>query len=442
MTEAIWNIQAVENGTGPQWPRRMEINQIYQRVADQHHGASDTVLFRPASRQESPASTTSVSAGDSTRGMLHDILYLLIAVIKSMRQAPRLDIRALPTMSKQTIFVGALSFFELVFASLLVIPSTLLLFLPLGTSLLAAAVSFMLVRKMDWYADTLSRLLGIRTDNISAFMPGGDTIWIHLGGNLMGWSALERERNAIKAVFHQEPICIFGPPLGVVFYLLHCFGLRNVNIRTRQASKALEFIQRSFLRRPYDRLILTASGRGCLAASQIFEELLSTLTESDLSRIEVYTFGSVAKRFPTYVSKPGGLKHPPSHSEALYAEHYGDENDLLVRWCLKRAIESREYGGKIFIRRCEWARGPSLFSSEFMYYLEVMFGLERATQTLRRSNVSFEKAKMTPLERESATVLSGGSREETVRDQSRLLQYVAGKKPQLRALRPENDEGR
>lgn len=89
---------------------------------------------------------------------------------------------------------------------------------------------------------------------------------------------------------------------------------------------------------PVNKVVLILHSQGGIQGGLIVDWLLEQLSQEQLSKLEIYTFGCAANHFnnPRVSAKPSA-RHPTA-SAISYIEHYANERDFVSRWGILHSI--------------------------------------------------------------------------------------------------------
>jgi hypothetical protein len=210
--------------------------------------------------------------------------------------------------------------------------------------------------------------------------------WIYVNGIATGKTGLRQNIELLSKMFNRPILGINNRTYGFLGDILESVVQRSFGFRTAETRIALP-IMRAYLQDPnIYRVVLIAHSQGGLIASHILDDLYADLSEFDLQKLEVYTFGSAALHFK---NPPLSHNPPPTSPAALdlkrallidnpppkscvvpHIEHYCNEMDMVTTWGALSSSQSSEtvFLGKVFV--AEGAMGHLLNQ----FYLCQWFG--------------------------------------------------------------------
>tara|TARA_R110002003_G_scaffold149_2_gene13485 strand:- start:3526 stop:4587 length:1062 start_codon:yes stop_codon:yes gene_type:complete len=210
--------------------------------------------------------------------------------------------------------------------------------------------------------------------------------WIYINGIATGKALLRQNIELLYEMFNRPILGINNRTYGFLGDILESVVQRSFGFRTAETRIALPII-RTYLQDPnIYRVVLIAHSQGGLIASHILDDLYTDLSEFDLHKLEVYTFGSAALHFknPPLSHNPPPtslaaldfkrallIDNPPPNSRAVpHIEHYCNEFDMVTTWGALSSSQSpgTDFLGKVFV--AEGATGHLLNQ----FYLYQWFG--------------------------------------------------------------------
>lgn len=150
------------------------------------------------------------------------------------------------------------------------------------------------------------------------------------------------------------------------------------------------------------KVVLLCHSQGGIVASLVIDRLITTLAFNDLSKLEVYSFGSAASHFSNPCVTRGSNASAASSSKLCpgdlastgcarhvirHIEHYANEYDMVPRWGVlhcARDIQAERYAGRVFVRI---GASGHMFNQ---HYLRPMFGaFPDSSSSLEQSHIRF-----------------------------------------------------
>ncbi|MCB1321458.1 MAG: hypothetical protein KDK34_14480 [Leptospiraceae bacterium] len=272
---------------------------------------------------------------------------------------------------------------------------------------------FGLKRRFDNYYKRESDSSGpelIHIDSGSAFE---DERWIYINGVATNEDVARLNAQCIVALF-QRPITIVCNPTGSLLPdLIEVTAQKAFYQRRRTARRALEFIRAELHKTEVRRVILLAHSQGAVIAAQIVRALRTDLNrpESELGKLEIYTFGNPADSMQ-YVRAPAGPK-----PGLPYMEHFANTGDLVARLGVL-AMKARTRGdinidGPVYV--CN--RFGHFFNEHYLHSLELgMYTPMNESDSGRATQSNFE------------------ARDKLKSSSARLCGYMHGARPMNRSF--------
>lgn len=228
---------------------------------------------------------------------------------------------------------------------------------------------------------------------------------------------------------------------GIIFDLIECLIQRCFTYATADVREAYPLIKKALLDSDCDKVVLILHSQGGIEGGLVIDWLLDELAQSNLERLEVYTFANAANHFNnphrTYKTKQNGSgssRFPSRYDYSIgYIEHYANSADMVSCIGVLHFITiPNRYMGRLFIR----AGSGHLLNQ---HYLDTMFTLGPDHKVLENNpfmDMEVEtKSDCTPHENCEETLLPVTTTEFQqenhpevlrVKDYSRLWQYRNG----------------
>jgi hypothetical protein len=119
--------------------------------------------------------------------------------------------------------------------------------------------------------------------------------------------------------------------------VIQCLIERTFDYCTTDVRICYEVLRVAMLS-PVKKVVLILHSQGGIQGGLIVDWLLEQLSQEQLSKLEIYTFGCAANHFnnPRVSAKPT-VRHP-TMSAISYIEHYANEHDFVARWGILHSI--------------------------------------------------------------------------------------------------------
>ncbi|KAF9885229.1 hypothetical protein FE257_000589 [Aspergillus nanangensis] len=283
--------------------------------------------------------------------------------------------------------------------------------IPVAFMVFSWGITWAILRVLNGPPRTQCRV-GVPENNIAAVNDETE-LWFFINGICTGENWLQSNLTLLANVFRREIVGIHNPTKGLIMDLLECLVQRDLDYKTQDIRQGRAQL-RSALRSPTtNKVVLIAHSQGGIEAASIIDWLYGELTNDELLKLEVYTFGNAARHF----------RNPPVRSGSdetvlQYIEHYANDGDFVANiGVLKftslaaRYTATNEFSGKVFRRQ---GSGHLLN----MHYLDTML--------CGGGQGGFMDAKVPVHEQGS----SDGIALKPMKDLSRLFKYKDGRRPE------------
>ena len=346
------------------------------------------VTFIPPQHDPSGSSTTRTHSQSAFRLLLQDLAtlfkysYLILDIVRPLRTRDPTDELYLHGASLREML--AIDGIGTVGASLLcAFPA--IMFLPGWLVVLMYAIGAIVVKvascRLNGPALVYSQMTA-QTKEEAARHPAER--WIFLNGIQCGHHALQENVNRLSLLFGRSILGIHNTTYGLTTDLLECLIQRDLSYNTLSVRIAYDHIKAALASPEAKRVILIAHSQGGIVASLVLDGLFTDVPLSELSKLEVYTFGSAANHFNNPFKRSSSSQNDSNripitntgNGQELrdryieHIEHYCNSKDMVTRWGVLHsasAIQSNRFSGSIFVR--EGGTGHMLNQ----HYLSFMF---------------------------------------------------------------------
>ncbi|KAL4892704.1 hypothetical protein BDV59DRAFT_202451 [Aspergillus ambiguus] len=151
--------------------------------------------------------------------------------------------------------------------------------------------------------------------------------------------------------------------------LLECLIQRDLDYKTRDIRQGRAQLRSALQSVETKKVVLIAHSQGGIEAASIIDWLYGELTNEELRKLEIYTFGNAARHFRNPPIRAGS-----EETVLQYIEHYANDGDFVANIgvlqftsLIARYTATDAFSGKIFRRQ---GSGHLLN----MHYLDTMFG--------------------------------------------------------------------
>jgi hypothetical protein len=266
--------------------------------------------------------------------------------------------------------------------------------------------------------------------------------WIYINGIATGKALLRQNIELLSKMFKRPILGINNRTYGFLGDILECVVQRSFGFRTAETRIALPII-RAYLQDPQIyRVVFIAHSQGGLLASHILDDLYTDLAETDLRKLEVYTFGSAALHFK---NPPGSHNPPPNSLAALtfkdhllihnppnpravsHMEHYCNEFDMVTTW---GALSSSESPGTAFLGDVFVAEGATGHLLNQFYLYQWFGNIESGIPIAPQQNTFMTRSVVPdPIIRGRFRLPQSIFEGDMMWDRSRLRRYLGGNTP-------------
>ncbi|KAK2734875.1 hypothetical protein FQN57_001438 [Myotisia sp. PD_48] len=178
--------------------------------------------------------------------------------------------------------------------------------------------------------------------------------WVFINGVVTTGFGFEQNCRRLARTFHRPIVGIHNATYGLFGDLLECILQRSFSYKTHDVRFAYDYIKGLTVDPKLRKVVIISHSQGAIVTSMVLDMLYADLSVEQLSKIEVYTFGSAA----SYMNNPLRAVDPFQPQLATnvvkYIEHYVNSEDPVPQWGVlanaQGAVEIK-YAGKVFIRR-------------------------------------------------------------------------------------------
>ncbi|TFK21637.1 hypothetical protein FA15DRAFT_696226 [Coprinopsis marcescibilis] len=263
--------------------------------------------------------------------------------------------------------------------------------------------------------------------------------WVFINGVMVGSTFLRDNVNLLSKTFQRPITGIHNRTFGFFFDIIECLVQRDLFYATQDTRIAYNHIKKTLLRPDIHKVVLMAHSQGAIIASNILDILFAELHHPEVfSKLEVYTFGSAANHFYNPPVRKGDFDQAgPAKRQIQVFEHYVNEKDFVAQIGILRCfppsngeavVSDAQYYGKVFTRL---GAGGHMLNEHYLYS---MFGKESGLEDDSHhdhahspflDSVVFERG-VNGSEDDNTQSLK------TVKELSKLWQYLGGKEPVAR----------
>ncbi|KAF7158141.1 hypothetical protein CNMCM5623_002807 [Aspergillus felis] len=192
---------------------------------------------------------------------------------------------------------------------------------------------------------------------------------------------------ALADTFGRQIVGIHNPTKGLILDLVECLIQRDLDYKTADIRQGRAQLRAALIASTTKKVVLIVHSQGGIIASSIIDWLYGELSESQLQKLEIYTFGNAARQFrnpPLHEQQdndPAGnipRRHIQGERAIRYIEHYANTQDFVANIGVLQFTSpvvaysnASVFSGPVFIRE----GSGHLFN---MHYLDPMFGEDRA----------------------------------------------------------------
>ncbi|KAL5353979.1 hypothetical protein ACLOAV_000064 [Pseudogymnoascus australis] len=164
-----------------------------------------------------------------------------------------------------------------------------------------------------------------------------DEEWIFINGVAVGRHWMQSNIDRLSLTFQRPVRGAHNRTSGILFDVIECLIERTFDYCTTDVRICYEILRVAMLS-PVNKVVLILHSQGGIQGGLIVDWLLEQLSQEQLSKLEIYTFGCAANHFnnPRVSAKPSA-RHPTA-SAISYIEHYANERDFVSRWGILHSI--------------------------------------------------------------------------------------------------------
>lgn len=374
-----------------------------------HH---EVIIMRDTERMKMEASSPSVMDGKimyvpsqmdslastSTRAVRGNPLRLLIqdagVLITMLPYLPDLFLPLTASTDSSESYLSLSSAKETILQSLLFIVEVILLILVVPALLILPGAAFILIAILSYTAIYLIArpmegppISYSKMDEATMALAAqhNDERWLFVNGTATGHAGLQKNIDRVSKTFGRAVIGIHNKSYGLIADLLECviqrcLAFNSMDVRTTY------FSVKPLLTDPtVTKVVLIGHSQGGIIISLVLDHLFAEMPAKNISKLEVYTFGSAASHFSnpllslkstdlhSTIPKPPSAPAQPQHI-IKHIEHYANEYDMIPRWGVLhsvRTILSNRYAGSVFVRM---GASGHMFNQ---HYMDPMFPLSK-----------------------------------------------------------------
>ncbi|PGH13713.1 hypothetical protein AJ80_06218 [Polytolypa hystricis UAMH7299] len=224
-------------------------------------------------------------------------------------------------------------------------------FISIPVCIAAAGLVWIVCRPIQGPAIVYSNLDGKEPDN---FRKRDDERWVFINGILDGNRGLQRNCNRLALLFGRPIVGIHNPTYGLLGDLIECIVQRAFSYNTFVVRFAYDYIKQCLTDPTARKVVLICHSQGGIITSMVLDLLFADLPIENVSKLEVYTFGSAASHFNNPLISLDPASPIPSANVIKHIEHYVNSDDIVPRWGIlyniRPTVESR-FSGRIFVRK-------------------------------------------------------------------------------------------
>ncbi|KAM0091318.1 hypothetical protein ACP6JD_005301 [Aspergillus fumigatus] len=188
---------------------------------------------------------------------------------------------------------------------------------------------------------------------------------------------------ALADTFGRQIVGIHNPTKGVILDLVECLIQRDLEYKTADIRQGRAQLRAALTASTTKKAVLIVHSQGGIVASSIIDWLYGELSQSQIQKLEIYTFGNAARQFRNpplhelHHNDPAGTtprRQIQGERAIRNIEHYANTKDFVANiGALQFTASAGAYSnasvfsGTVFIRE----GSGHLFN---MHYLHPMFG--------------------------------------------------------------------
>ncbi|KZF22895.1 hypothetical protein L228DRAFT_139030 [Xylona heveae TC161] len=175
--------------------------------------------------------------------------------------------------------------------------------------------------------------------------------WVFVNGIMTSHYGLQRNCERLAETFGRPIVGVHNRSYGIIHDLIECLFQRCFYLNTTDGRITFAYLRDYVLDPSVEKVVLIGHSQGGLIVSLVLDKMFTTLDSENLSKLEVYTFGSAASHF----DNPRSSASRPQTRIIRHIEHFCNEKDPVTRWgVLYNAHKTKydfEYHGRVFFRR-------------------------------------------------------------------------------------------
>lgn len=207
--------------------------------------------------------------------------------------------------------------------------------------------------------------------------------WFFINGIATGKHWHQSNLTALADTFGRQIVGIHNPTKGVILDLVECLIQRDLEYKTADIRQGRAQLRAALAASTTKKAVLIVHSQGGIVASSIIDWLYGELSQSQIQKLEIYTFGNAARQFRNpplhelHHNDPAGTtprRQIQGERAIRNIEHYANTKDFVANiGALQFTASAGAYSnasvfsGTVFIRE----GSGHLFN---MHYLHPMFG--------------------------------------------------------------------
>ncbi|GIK07531.1 hypothetical protein Aspvir_003197 [Aspergillus viridinutans] len=227
--------------------------------------------------------------------------------------------------------------------------------------------------------------------------------WFFINGIATGYIIVQQQRKncadryrkhwhqsnltALADTFGRQIVGIHNPTKGVILDLVECLIQRDLDYKTADIRQGRAQLRAALAASTTKKVVLIVHSQGGIVASSIIDWLYGELSEPQIQKLEIYTFGNAARQFrnPPLHEQPdndpaGNVPRRQIQGERAirHIEHYANTQDFVANIGVLQFTSpagaysnASVFSGTVFVRE----GSGHLFN---MHYLDPMFGDDSA----------------------------------------------------------------
>ncbi|GFF88042.1 psi-producing oxygenase A [Aspergillus udagawae] len=207
--------------------------------------------------------------------------------------------------------------------------------------------------------------------------------WFFINGIATGKHWHQSNLTALADTFGRQIVGIHNPTKGVILDLVECLIQRDLDYKTADIRQGRAQLRAALAASTTKKVVLIVHSQGGIIASSIIDWLYGELSESQIQKLEIYTFGIAARQFrnpplhePQDSDPAGNIPRRQIQGERAIRniEHYANRQDFfanigVLQFTAPAGAYSNAsvFSGTVFVRE----GSGHLFN---MHYLDPIFG--------------------------------------------------------------------